>query len=69
MRRAPCTHCGVFTWVNLVTRGSKAAGELCEKCFDTVPHDEPASNPANHPATADDSNPWQQNAIRALEGD
>lgn len=71
MRQAKCALCGRFVWVNVVTLKGEVKGELCADCFDELPHDpsgltggkKNASSGPNH------SDPWLENAVRALEGD
>lgn len=43
--------------------------ECCADCFEIVKHDEPTRNPSAKSSGTDHNNPWQDNAIRALEGD
>lgn len=71
MRVAKCALCGRVVWVNVVTLKGKVKGELCADCFDDLPHDPSGLHGGAFGASAgpDHNNPWQDNAIRALEGD
>ncbi len=73
MKRAACERCGVFDWVNGITytgeNGSKVIAEICAVCFDAT--DAPISRPPGNddPSWRENSNPWLENAVRALEED
>lgn len=72
MRQAECVMCGRIQWVNHITYTDKKTkckviGELCADCFDKS--DAPIIRPPGNddPSWKENSNPWQENAIRALE--
>ncbi len=67
MRIALCQKCNRETWVNEIT--GTDAGEYCGDCFDSVPHPEPRRNRTVKSSGMNHSDPWQENAVRAMEDD
>lgn len=68
MRKATCDNCQrAGVWVNMITTRGTMLGEYCAECFETTRHDEPPRNRTTKSSGTDHNNPWQDNAIRAME--
>jgi hypothetical protein len=67
MRKATCTGCKRIAWVNSATRGGNGIGEYCADCYEDLEHDQNDAPKTSPTSGASHSNPWQENAIRALE--
>jgi hypothetical protein len=68
MKLAACDLCKVIDWVNGCRIGIEDL-QICAVCFDRsdILVDDPPVRPDR--SARNDSNPFQENAIRALEGD
>lgn len=63
-----CKKTAWTNWANRLSTSSHLPGYYCDDCYDRMSiRDRP--QPTCKAATKDGNNPWQDNAIRAMEGD
>lgn len=70
LHKGKCDSCRNIRLVNLTTaKGTWEGCHLCSQCWERleIMNDRPSKKSSS--ATRDDISPWQENAIRELEGE